>query len=77
MTGKIVSLDNGEMGVLSNDILGTPIYLSIHPSNKTQEFKENDSVEFIIVDEFTHPNLFQKISWGEGTETAYILKILQ
>ncbi len=76
MIGKIVSLENGEMGVLSNEILGTPIFLPIHPANKTQELKENDDVDYIIVDEFTHPNLFQNIPWGEGTETAYVLKII-
>lgn len=31
-------------------------------------------VEFIIVDEFTHPHLFKAIDWGDGIKYAKIIK---
>ena len=30
-------------------------------------------VYFIIVDEFTHPYLFENISWGDGTTCAWLI----
>jgi hypothetical protein len=29
-------------------------------------------VNFIIVDEFTHPNLFERTSWGDGPACAWL-----
>jgi len=34
--------------------------------------KEGKEVEFEIVDEFTHQELFRNIPWGEGIECAKI-----
>jgi hypothetical protein len=31
-----------------------------------------DSVEFEIIDEFTHPQLFEHVGWGEGITCAKI-----
>jgi len=31
-------------------------------------------VEFIIVDEFTHPHLYKGIDWGDGIKYAKIVK---
>jgi hypothetical protein len=30
-------------------------------------------VNFIIVDEFSNPDLFQKTGWGDGTECAWLV----
>ena len=39
----------------------------------TREFNANESVEFDIVDEFTHPQLFTDVGFFEGTAHALIL----
>lgn len=33
-----------------------------------------DEVNFEIVDEFTHPQLFESISWGDGPPCAKLIK---
>jgi len=30
-------------------------------------------VEFLIVDEFTHPELFKNVGWGDGQECAKLI----
>jgi hypothetical protein len=48
--------------------------IPLHPEIIVGSRYENGTeVEFMIVDEFTHSDLFQTISWGEGTACAWIV----
>jgi hypothetical protein len=38
------------------------------------KYEDGTEVEFMIVDEFTHPDFFQTISWGEGTVCAWVIE---
>jgi hypothetical protein len=38
------------------------------------KYEDGTEVEFMIVDEFTHPDLFHTISWGEGTVCAWVIE---
>jgi len=40
----------------------------------TREFKATESVEFDIVDEFSHPQLFTDVGLFEGTAHAMIIE---
>jgi hypothetical protein len=37
-------------------------------------FKEDMNVNFIIIDEFLNPEMFENIGWGEGANMALILE---
>jgi hypothetical protein len=37
------------------------------------KYEDGTEVEFMIVDEFTHPDLFHTISWGDGITCAWII----
>lgn len=38
-----------------------------------QTIFEGDEVEYIIIDEFTHPNLFDEVGWGLGDKCFKII----
>lgn len=37
-------------------------------------FKEDMNVNFIIIDEFLNPEMFEHVGWGEGANMALILE---
>jgi hypothetical protein len=41
------------------------VTLAIHPDDIAQ-VEAGQLVEFMIVDEFTHPQLFYNVGWGDG-----------
>ena len=51
-------------------------YYPIHYNNIEQTNKDslvlNNKVVFEIVDEFTHPQLFENVAWGESKKYAYL-----
>jgi hypothetical protein len=48
------------------------VTLPIHQDDIAQ-VESGQLVEFIIVDEFTHPQLFYNIGWGDGVTCAKII----
>jgi hypothetical protein len=48
------------------------VTLPIHHDDIAQ-VKSGQLVEFIIVDEFTHPQLFYNVGWGDGITCAKII----
>jgi hypothetical protein len=36
---------------------------------------EGKTVHFELIDEFTHPQYYENVSWGDGTELAKIVEI--
>ena len=36
-------------------------------------FKEGEKVDFIIIDEFLNPEMFEHVGWGDGANMAFIL----
>ena len=41
------------------------VSLPIHPDD-IEQVVQGQQVEFIMVDEFTHPELFYNVGWGDG-----------
>lgn len=46
--------------------------LPLHPKSNPNFYDEGSEVNFIIVDEFTHPDLFKDVAWGDGTRSALL-----
>lgn len=51
-------------------------YYPIHSNSIEQTHKDslvlNNEVVFEIIDEFTHPQLFENVAWGESKKYAYL-----
>jgi hypothetical protein len=73
MNGKLVT-NNNTLAVEYNNSEGVSNILPLHPyDQKTFSYnKQSPNIEFDIVDEFTHPNLFHNIGWGDGLKCAKI-----
>jgi hypothetical protein len=41
--------------------------------NQTQDYMIGDEVEFEIIDEFTHPQYYLNVGWGDGIKMAKLL----
>jgi hypothetical protein len=48
------------------------VSLPIHPDD-IATVESGQQVQFIIVDEFTHPELFYNVGWGDGTTCGKII----
>ena len=72
MKGLITNTTTGpEFQYLDGDEIKTlPIYNLKFGSEKV--FNIGSEVEFEIVDEFSHPVLFDNVPWGEGYKCAKI-----
>ena len=70
--GKIVKINDKNFVQVINET-GTEKTYPIF-NGKNFKFEENQEVNFSIVDEFTHPDLFEFIPWGEGLEMAMIFR---
>lgn len=46
--------------------------LLLHPESKLDFYNDGSEVDFIIVDEFTHPNLFKDVAWGDTERSALL-----
>lgn len=68
MNGIFIEVDT----VLMVDLNGTkyPIYDKDLGQVKDYPILIGDTVEFEIVDEFTHPQLFTHIGWGDAVTCA-------
>jgi hypothetical protein len=47
-----------------------PIYDRDLDRIKTYAILPGDSVEFELIDEFTHPEFFEHVGWGDGVTCA-------
>ncbi len=69
MIGRLYKTETNKWFINSEDRI-----IPLHPEIIVGSRYENGTeVEFMIVDEFTHSDLFQTISWGEGTACAWIV----
>lgn len=50
--------------------------IELHP-NPFNNYGDGCEINFVIVDEFTHPNLFLNTGWGDGPACAWLLNELQ
>ena len=69
--GKIV-LKDGEYFVEYSTNYGRDRKIPVFKPDS--EFVEGEMVDFEIVDEFTHPQLFADVSLFDGTQSAMIIK---
>lgn len=44
--------------------------LPLHPKFESDNLKNDDEIDFEITDEFTHPELYEHIGWGDGISYA-------
>lgn len=51
------------------------VLLPIHPDD-IKQVEPGQLVEFMIVDEFTHPQLFYNVGWGDGITCGKIISQL-
>ncbi len=74
LSGKLTLTAHGWHFFPSNAAFhALPIYYKdLELAEKINALNRNHEVEAIIVDEFTHPELFTQKSWGQGT---YCFKI--
>ena len=49
--------------------------IELHP-NPFNNYGDGCEINFVIVDEFTHPNLFVNIGWGDGPACAWLVNEL-
>lgn len=71
MTGKIV-LKGEEYFVEYSTNYGRDRQIPVFKPDS--EFIDGEAVDFEIVDEFTHPQLFRDVPLFDGTESARIIK---
>jgi len=75
MAGKLLK-DNKGWFVHYYDSFGAPKEMSVY--YKDQDWlcpgDNGKEINFEIVDEFTHPKLFENIGWGDGPACANIIK---
>lgn len=73
MKGKLYRTEIGKWFV-NHDSKVIPLHpeLELQP-NPMNNYGDGCEVNFIIVDEFTHPNLFLSTGWGEGPACAWLV----
>jgi len=69
MVGRLFKTENNQWFINSEDRM-----IPLHPDIVVEgKYEDGLEIEFLLIDEFTHPDLFHTISWGDGTTCAWIV----
>lgn len=72
MEGRLYKTENGKW-FINHEKKIIPLHPEINLTpTPINNYGSGCDVYFIIVDEFTHPYLFENISWGDGTTCAWL-----
>jgi hypothetical protein len=72
MTGIIVKTKDKCVIEYETGTVPLRVSLPIHPDD-IATVESGQQVQFIIVDEFTHPELFYNVGWGDGITCGKII----
>jgi hypothetical protein len=75
MQGTVVNTKGNWVVEYETGAVPLRISLPLHVDDIAQ-VESGQQVQFIIVDEFTHPELFYNVGWGDGTTCAKIINQL-